>query len=251
MDEKDDFKEPDAAALSGRFSATPWTDVTLAQQSASLAGRAALERLCRLYWYPVYAHIRRSGKGPHDAEDLTQEFFTLLIEKNYLGAADRKRGRFRSFLLVAVNRFLVNAYHREHTLKRGGGQTFVSIDQQTAESWLESETATGLSPDQSFDRSWARSVLEQALGRLRSDYAARDQLVVFEGLKDFATGDTEHRDYAEVAARLNITTGAVAVAVHRLRERYRELLLTEVQSTIANPDQAEAELRHLVSALQN
>ena len=142
MDEKDDFKEPDAAALSGRFSATPWTDVTLAQQSASLAGRAALERLCQLYWYPVYAHIRRSGQAPHDAEDLTQEFFTLLIEKNYLGAADRKRGRFRSFLLVAVNRFLVNAYHREHTLKRGGGQTFVSIDQQTAESWLESPTTT-------------------------------------------------------------------------------------------------------------
>ncbi len=251
MDEKDDFKEPDAAALSGRFNATPWTDVTLAQQSASLAGRAALERLCQLYWYPVYAHIRRSGQAPHDAEDLTQEFFALLIEKNYLGAADRKRGRFRSFLLVAVNRFLVNAYHRERTLKRGGGQNIISIDQQAAESWLESETATGLSPDQSFDRSWARSVLEQALGRLRSDFAARDQLALFEGLKDFATGDTEHRDYAEVAARLGMTTGSVAVAVHRLRERYRELLLTEVQSTIANPDQAEAELRHLVSALQS
>lgn len=251
MDEKDHFQEPDAAALSGRFSATPWTDVTLAQQSASLAGRAALERLCQLYWYPVYAHIRRSGKGPHDAEDLTQEFFALLLEKNYLGAADRKRGRFRSFLLVAVNRFLVNAYHREHTLKRGRGQTFVSIDQQTAESWLESETATGLSPDQSFDRSWARSVLDQALGRLRTDYMERNQLELFDGLKEFASGETGHRDYAEAAARLDMTAGAVAVAVHRLRERYRELLLAEVQSTLANPDQAEAELRHLVSALQS
>ena len=250
MDAKDDFKEPDISAANARFGATPWTDVTLAQQCASRAGRSALERLCQFYWYPVYAHIRRSGHPPHDAEDLTQDFFALLIEKNYLGAADRRRGRFRSFLLVAVNRFLVNAYHREQALKRGGGQTFVSIDQQAAESWLESEAANGLSPDQRFDRSWARNVLEHALARARADYAGRGQADLFEALREFATGDTEHRDYTDAAARLDMTSGAVAVAVHRLRQRYRELLLAEVQSTIANPDHAEAELRHLVSALQ-
>lgn len=114
-----------------------------------LAGRSfgALERLCNRYWYPIYAHIRRCGHGPHERQDLTQEFFALLIEKNYLGAADRRRGRFRSFLLVAVNRFLVNAYHRERTLKRGGGQPVVSIDQQAAETWLKSEAAAASGPE--------------------------------------------------------------------------------------------------------
>lgn len=250
MDSNNHFDEPGDAAESARFGATPWTDVTLAQQGVSTASRSALERLCHLYWYPVYAHVRQRGLGPHDAEDLTQEFFSLLIEKDYLGAADRKRGRFRSFLLVAVNRFLVNAYHRERTLKRGGDQIIVSIDQQAAEHWLESETAAGLSPDQSFDRRWARGVLERGLALLQGDYAERDQSAQFEALKEFATGDTEHRDYAEVAARLGTSSGAVAVAVHRLRQRYRELLLAEIQPTIANPDHAEAELRHLVSVLQ-
>lgn len=251
MDSENHFEEPGAAAANARFAATPWTDVTLAQQSASLAGRSALERLCRLYWYPVYAHVRQRGHNPHDAEDLTQEFFALLIEKNYLGAANRQRGRFRSFLLVAVNRFLVNAYHRENTLKRGGGQNIVSIDQQAAEHWLESEAGTELSPDQSFDRRWARSVLERALALLQADYNERGQPELFDALKEFATGDTEHRDYSDVAARLGMSSGAVAVAVHRLRQRYRELLLAEIQPTIANPDHAEAELRHLVSALQS
>lgn len=241
--------EFDARAADARFGATPWTDVTLARQTASLAGRSALERLCHLYWYPVYAHIRRCGHNAHDAEDLAQEFFALLIEKNYLGAADRRRGRFRSFLLVAVNRFLVNAFHRERALKRGGAQVFVSIDAQAAEHWLESEPMTGLSPDQSFDRTWARNVLDQALARVRGDYAERGQADLFDALREFVADETEHRDYAEAAKRLGMTTGAVAVAVHRLRQRYRELLLAEVQSTIANPEHAEAELRHLVSAL--
>jgi RNA polymerase sigma-70 factor (ECF subfamily) len=246
-----DFDEPGDAATNARFGATPWTDVTLAQQGVSTASRAALERLCRLYWYPVYAHIRQRGLCPHDAEDLTQEFFSLLIEKNYLEAADRRRGRFRSFLLVAVNRFLVNAYHRDHTLKRGGGQTIVSIDQQAAEHWLESETATGLSPDQSFDRRWAQAVLDHTLVRLRADYTEHGKREMFDALREFVAEETGHRDYTEVAARMGLTPGSVAVAVHRLRQRYRELLLAEIQTTVANPDHAEAELRHLVSALQS
>jgi len=246
-----DFKEPGDNAANARFGATPWTDVTLAQQGVSTASRAALERLCHLYWYPVYAHIRQRGLGPHDAEDLTQEFFSLLIEKNYLEAADRRRGRFRSFLLVAVNRFLVNAYHRDRALKRGGGQAIISIDQQAAEHWLESETAAGLSPDQSFDRRWAQAVLDHTLIRLRADYTEHGKREQFDALKEFAGEETEHRDYAEVAVRLGMTPGSVAVAVHRLRQRYRELLLAEIQTTVANPEHAEAELRHLVSALQS
>jgi RNA polymerase sigma-70 factor (ECF subfamily) len=247
----DDFDESGDAATNARFGATPWTDVTLAQQGVSTAGRAALERLCRLYWYPVYAHIRQRGRGPHDAEDLTQEFFSLLVEKNYLEAADRRRGRFRSFLLVAVNRFLVNAYHRNHALKRGGGQAIISIDQQAAEHWLESETAVGHSPDQSFDRRWAQAVLDHTLGRLRADYTEHGKAELFDVLQEFAVEETEHRDYSELSARLGMTPGSVAVAVHRLRQRYRELLLEEIQTTVANPEHAEAELRHLVSALQS
>ncbi len=245
-----DFDDSGDVGQNARFGATPWTDITLAQQGVSTAGRAALERLCRLYWYPVYAHIRQRGLGPHDAEDLTQEFFSLLIEKNYLEAADRRRGRFRSFLLVAVNRFLVNVYHRDRALKRGGGQAIVSIDQQAAEHWLESEAATGLSPDQSFDRRWAQAILDHTLGRLRADYGERGKAELFDALKGFVAEETGHRDYTEVAARLGIAVGAVAVAVHRMRQRYRELLLAEIQTTVANPEHAEAELRHLVSALQ-
>jgi RNA polymerase sigma-70 factor (ECF subfamily) len=250
MDSKNDFDEPGDAAANARFGATPWTDVALARQGVSSASRAALERLCRLYWYPVYAHVRQRGFGPHDAEDLTQEFFSLLIEKNYLEAADRRRGRFRSFLLVAVNRFLVNTYHRDRTLKRGGGQTIVSIDQQAAEHWLESESAASLSPDQSFDRRWAQTVLDHALARLQADYSENGKAELFDSLREFVVEETGHRDYTEAAARLEMTPGAVAVAVHRLRLRYRELLLAEIRATVANPDHAEAELRHLVSALQ-
>jgi RNA polymerase sigma-70 factor (ECF subfamily) len=250
MDSTNDF---DAAGVptNARFGATPWTDVALAQQGVSIASRAALERLCRLYWYPVYAHIRQRGNSPHDAEDLTQEFFSLLIEKDYLGAADRRRGRFRSFLLVAVNRFLVNAYHRDHTLKRGGDHLILSIDQHAAERWLEAETAAGLSPDQSFDRRWAQTVLDHTLVRLRADYAERGKAEQFEVLREFAGEATNHRDYTEAATRLGTSPGAVAVAVHRLRQRYRELLLAEIQPTVANPEHAEAELRHLVSSLQS
>jgi RNA polymerase sigma-70 factor (ECF subfamily) len=246
-----EFEAAGKVVASGRFGATPWTDVALAQHGGSVSGRAALERLCGLYWYPVYAHIRQSGHSPHDAEDLTQDFFSLLIEKDYLGAVDRRRGRFRSFLLVAVNRFLVNAYHRDHTLKRGGGRTLLSIDQHAAERCLEAETAAGLSPDQIFDRRWAQTVLEHAAFRLRADYSERGKADLFEALREFVGGETEHRDYTQAARRLNMSPGAVAVAVHRLRQRYRELLLAEIQGTVVNPEHAEAELRHLVSALQS
>lgn len=252
MESTNEFDPRADAGAHARFGATPWTDVTLTQQGASTASREALERVCRLYWYPVYAHIRQRGNNPHDAEDLTQEFFELLIQKNFLGAADRRRGRFRSFLLVAVNRFLINAHRRGQAQKRGGGQVTVSIDPQAAESWLESESASDdLTPDQSFDRRWAQRVLEQTLVRLQSDYAGRGKADLFEALREFAGEDTGHRDYADAAARLGQSPGHVAVAVHRLRQRYRELLLAEIATTIANPEHAEAELRHLVSSLQS
>src|SRR5215472_14995024 len=155
-----------------RFVTTPWTEVLLAGEQSAPGAREALEHLCRLYWYPLYAHIRQSVKESHDAEDLTQEFFRLLIEKNYLGAVDRQRGKFRSFLLVAIKRFLINAHKHASRLKRGGGQNLISLDAELAESRFQADLATGLSPEQIFDRRWALTVLDQAAAQLKQKYTA-------------------------------------------------------------------------------
>jgi RNA polymerase sigma-70 factor (ECF subfamily) len=187
---------------------------------------------------------------PHDAEDLTQEFFRLLIEKNYLGAVERQRGKFRSFLLVAVKRFLINAHRHAHRLKRGGGQSFVSLDVDLAENRLQSELATGLSPSEIFERRWAQSLLDQAAARLRQEYTANGKSELFEALNGFLSEESRFGDYTEVAARLHMTPVAVAVNVHRLRQRYRQLLREAVLPTVAVPEEVESEMKHLVAALR-
>jgi len=233
-----------------RFLTTCWTEVLLAREREAPGAREALEHLCRLYWYPIYAHIRQSVNEPHDAEDLTQEFFRLLIEKNYLGAVDRQRGKFRSFLLVAVKRFLINAHRHAHRLKRGGGQNFVSLDVELAESRLQSELATGLSPSQIFERHWAQTLLDQAAAQLRQEYTANGKSQLFEALNGFLSEESRFGDYTEMAARLHLKPGAVAVNVHRLRQRYRQLLREVVLPTVAEPEEAENEVKHLVAALR-
>jgi RNA polymerase sigma factor (sigma-70 family) len=233
-----------------RFRTTCWTEVLLAREQDSPGAREALEHLCRLYWYPIYAHIRQSVNDPHDAEDLTQEFFRLLIEKNYLGAVERQRGKFRSFLLVAVKRFLINAHRHAHRLKRGGGQSFVSLDLDLAEGRLESELATGLSPTQVFERRWAQTLLDSATVRLRQEYLAAGKQELFDTLNVFLADDSRFGDYVEVAAKLGMTPGTVSVNVHRLRQRYRALLREIVLPTVAAPADVEAEMKHLVEALR-
>lgn len=246
MSEFDD--KADYPSLEGRrFATTCWTEVLLASEQESPGAREALEHLCRLYWYPIYAHVRYSVKDTHDAEDLTQEFFRLLIEKNYLGAVDRQRGKFRSFLLVAVKRFLINTHKHATRQKRGGGQTHISLDIEQAEGFLQSELASQLSPEEIFDRRWARAVLDRGVVQLREEYSASGRKELFEALGGFLTDESRFGDYAEVATRLGMTTSTVAVAVHRLRARYKQLVREAVKPTVADAAEVDDEMKHLVA----
>jgi RNA polymerase sigma-70 factor (ECF subfamily) len=230
-----------------RFVTTRWTEVLLAREQDAPGARAALEHLCRLYWYPIYAYIRQQVNDPHEAEDHTQEFFRLLIEKNYLGAVDRERGRFRSFLLVAVKRFLINAHKHATRQKRGGGAVHLSLDVEAAEQHLQAELATSLSPEEIFDRRWARAVLNQALARLKQEHAESGKAELFAALGGFLTDESRFGDYSEAAQQLGMTPSAVAVAVHRMRQRFRQVLREAVKPTVADPAEVDEEMRHLVA----
>lgn len=246
MSEHDDKSEfPGLEAR--RFVTTRWTEVLLAREQESPAAREALEHLCRLYWYPIYAYIRQQVNDPHEAEDHTQEFFRLLVEKNYLGAVDRERGRFRSFLLVAVKRFLINAHKHATRQKRGGGQLHVSLDLEHAEQSFQAELATQLSPEEIFDRRWARAVLDQAHAQLREEYAGAGKKELFDVLGGFLTDESRFGDYSDVAKQLGMSTSAVAVAVHRLRQRFRQLVRDAVKPTVADPSEVDEEMKHLVA----
>jgi len=234
-----------------RFVTTCWTEVLLAREQDAPGARDALEHLCRLYWYPIYAHVRQTVNDPHDAEDLTQEFFRLLIEKNYLGAVDRQRGKFRSFLLVAVKRFLINTHKHDTRLKRGGGQKLISLDLELAENRLQTDLAAGLSPEQIFERRWAQTILDQTLQQLRQEYVASGKQQLFDALSGFLTEESRFGDYTQVADRLGMSASTVAVTVHRLRQRYRQLLREAVRPTVAHAEEIESEVKHLVAALSN
>ena len=231
------------------FATTHWSVILTAGQNESQEADAALEKLCRTYWYPLYAFIRRQGHSPHDAQDLTQGFFALLLEKDFVTLADREKGKFRSFLLTALNHYLGDQRDRANAIKRGGGKVMVSLEEQTAEGRWSQEPATNLSPEMEYEKLWAVTVLQQALIHLRdeSDKAGRDQ--TFEELKPFLEGEARPGDYAAVAAKLGMTANSVAVAVHRLRQRYRELVRAEIAHTVASAEEIEEELRHLFAVL--
>lgn len=213
----------------------------------STQARKALEHLCATYWYPLYAFVRREGHGADDAQDLTQEFFARLLEKKWLDAVDREKGKFRSFLLAAMRHFLINEWDRAHRLKRGGGEKVLSLDAQTAEARYAVEPADGMTADRIFERRWALTLLEQVLARVRREFLAVGREKLFEELKVALTG--EKVPYAEIAVRLNLSEGAVRVAVHRLRTRYRELLRAEIGETVATEGEIDAEVQHLFAAL--
>lgn len=213
----------------------------------STQARRALEHLCATYWYPLYAFVRREGHGADDAQDLTQEFFARLLEKNWLDAVDRERGKFRSFLLAAMRHFLANEWDRARRLKRGGGQVILSLDAESAESRYALEPADPATADRIFERRWALTLLEQVLNRLRKEFAGAGRGKLFDELKSALTG--EKVPYAEIAARLNLNEGAVRVAVHRLRLRYRDLVRAEIAETVATEDEVDAEVQHLFAAL--
>lgn len=233
-----------------RFTATSWTNVLAAQQAGSPEAGAALEKLCHTYWYPLYAYIRRKGNDPHKAQDLNQEFFYRLIKENYLGAADRRKGKFRSFLLAALNHFMSNQRDFERAAKRGGGQTILSLDAGDAENRFLQEPASGLSPEKIFERNWFLALFDQALARLREEQAAAGRVAVFDQVKQFIIEDAESGDYNAVAVRLNMTPNAVAVTVHRWRERYKKLVHDEIVRTVAEPGEIDDELRRFFAVLE-
>ena len=231
------------------FETTYWSQVLAAQASNQPRARGALAALCQSYWYPIYAYIRRRGHDPDDTEDLTQSFFAELLRPGALAGADPSKGKFRAFLLACCQHFL--GHHREHrrALKRGGGRQTLSIDMRDAEDRYRNEPVNNLTPEALFDRRWALALLESVFGDLRSDYERRGKSALFEALKSQLTGGPETPRLAEVAARLGMTEGAVQVAAHRLRGRYREALLTRIGVTVADPAEVEEEIRDLFAAV--
>ena len=231
------------------FLTTHWSVVLAAKDKSSPESAAALEVLCHAYWYPLYAFVRHQGHAPADAEDLTQEFFARLLAKEYLQAADREKGRFRTFLRVALRRFLANEWDRARRLKRGGGQTFLPLDTSGAEHRYQEEPGDALPPDRLYERRWAGALLEQALARLRGEYTAAGKTSEFDRLKGVLTAERGGVDYRNLAAALGLSEGAARVAVHRLRKRFRELFRAAVAETVSTPEEVTDELRYVVGLL--
>jgi RNA polymerase sigma-70 factor (ECF subfamily) len=224
---------------------TQWTAVLAAGGTPSPESAAALERLCSAYWYPLYAFVRRSGHSPPDAQDFTQEFFARLLQHNWVAHADRHKGRFRSFLLMALKRFLAKEWDKAKTLKRGGQVRLVPFQLNTAETRYTGEPADTRTPEQVYEKQWALTLLESVLSRLREDYASDGKGALFHALEPCLIGSRDTQPYAALGAQLGMTEGAARVAVCRLRERYRECLKEEIGHTVASAAEVDEELRHL------
>jgi RNA polymerase sigma-70 factor (ECF subfamily) len=205
--------------------------------------RDALAALCKTYWPALHAYVRRRGVPPHDAEDLTQEFFARLLEHNWIARADARKGRFRSFLLTALKRFLADQWDKARAQKRGGGCAAVPLDSEAP--------GSGTAADQVYDRQWALALLERTMARLRAEFAQAGKLPEFSRLKPFLTAGRNDISYTEAAAATGLGEGAARVAVHRLRKRYRELFRDEIARTVADPSEVDAELRHLITVLSS
>ena len=244
---------PDASLSESRvgaaahFATTHWSMVLAAGESASAESAVALEALCRSYWYPLYAFARRKGNLPEDAQDLTQGFLALLVEKRLARRADPDLGRFRTFLLRAFTNYLCDQRRREQAVKRGGQCTFVPLDIRAVEERLAGDM--GASPELLFDRKWALTVVGEATGLLQAEYEREGKSLLFKALHPCLQGDAGLGGYAELGTRLGLSQGAVKVAVYRLRQRYRELLRAVVARTVNDPREIDDEIRHLVQAL--
>jgi RNA polymerase sigma-70 factor (ECF subfamily) len=223
--------------------------VLAVRQGTPSESRAALSTLCALYWYPLYAFTRRQGHGPEDACDLVQGFFTRLLEKNQLAVVDRQRGRFRSWLLASLKHYLSNEWDREQALKRGGGQAPLPIDAENAEGRYGLEPSHGLTPERLYERRWALTLLEHVLSSLEDECARLGKQRLFEKLRGTLAGDVEQVAYPQVAEALGMSPGAVRVAAHRLRGRYRELLRAEIAQTVERPEDIDDEIQQLLAAL--
>ena len=231
------------------FATTHWSAVVQAGRPASPEAAEALEQLCLTYWYPLYAYVRRLGFDVPSAQDLTQEFFARLVEKNYVSAADRRRGKFRWFLLTAFKCFLANEWDRARTLKRGGGRQPLSYDAMTAEERYRHEPVDTLTADQIFDRRWALELLDRARQLLRDEFVAAGKESRFVCLEQYLPGGQSGSTQAELAQTLGINENALKQEVHRMKRRFGELLRAEVAHTVAHPDEVAEELRYLIDVI--
>jgi RNA polymerase sigma factor (sigma-70 family) len=230
------------------FPTTHWS-VVLTAGGSSLGAQNALEGLCRAYWHPVWAYARRQGRGVEEAQDLTQDFFARLLSRDYLQRADPERGRFRSFLLTAFKRFLINDWQRGQAAKRGGGQALISWDEPHMGTRLQWEPADPSTPEMVFEKQWAVAVLERVLEQLGAEFTAKGDRERFERLKVLLWGEKGSPPLAQVAEELGLSEGALKVALHRLRQRFRDLLRAEVAQTVAHPQDVDDELRHLIAVV--
>jgi RNA polymerase sigma-70 factor (ECF subfamily) len=231
------------------FSTTHWS-VVLTAQNGDLAGAAtALELLCRKYWYPIYAFVRRRGFDSHAAEDLTQAFFAHLLENETLKHLDRQKGKFRSFLLAVLTNFLNNEWDKKQTLKRGGHRQIISLDETEAEDRYRQEPSDPVATELLFDRQWALTLLDQVLARLKQEYTTGGKADLFSKLEPFITGEVTPGLYAELGLALGMKLETVRMALSRLRRRFGEMLRNEIVHTVTSPEEVEAEIRHLFAAI--
>ena len=239
---------PGTTAPGDIFATTHWTVVVAAGKRSTPQSDRALEELCRTYWFPLYAYVRRHGHTKEDAEDLTQAFFARLLQKNFLAGLDSAKGKFRAFLLAALKHFLANEWDKARTQKRGGGAATLSLDWQTADTKFQVANVTEPSPDRVFDREWALALLAKVIERLQTECDTEGKGKLFEHLKIFLTAGKGELSHAEAAQKLGMDEIAVRVTVHRLRKRYRQLLRDEIAQTLADPGTVDEELRALFGA---
>jgi len=239
---------PSSSVPGDIFATTHWSVVVAAGQRHTPQSDHALEELCRTYWFPLYAYVRRRGYAKEDAEDLTQTFFARFLANNYLAGLSAERGRFRAFLLASLKHFLANEWDKSQRQKRGGGVTLLSLDWQTADTQFQIAATAEPSPEQAFDREWALALLACVIERLRAECAAENDDRLFAVLKPFLTVGKGAIPYPQAAAELGISEGAVRTAVHRLRRRYREVLRDEIAQTLSDPANVAEEMQALFNA---
>jgi RNA polymerase sigma-70 factor (ECF subfamily) len=239
----------DSATAPHWFATTHWSVVMLAGDTNSPKAISALERLCRTYWLPLYSYVRRQGYGPHDAQDLTQGFFVRLLRLNSFAQVSQAKGKFRTFLLASLNHYLSDERDRARAEKRGQGQAIISLDETEAEQRYLQVPSAGVAPEAAFDRGWALTVMEEALKELRDSYITSGKQDLFEHLSAFLSTEGDARQYEALAAKLGMSTGSLPVAVHRLRQRYRECVRLALAQTVASPEDLEEEMNYLFSVL--
>ena len=236
------------AAPAHHFATTAWSVVIKAGENRSPESRQAMETLCSGYWYPLYAYLRRKGLGSHEAEELTQAFFAHLLERDRLGTVDPIRGRFRSFLLTSLNHFMIQDWRKKNTVKRGGNVQKLSIDFGDADQRYSHEPVEALTAEKLFERKWAIQILQRVLDQLQVQYQERGRSELFEALKPRLMS-ADSGPLRDVATQLGMNEITVKVAAHRMREKYRKLLLQTISQTVENPDDVKQEIEHLFSAL--